>query len=124
VRGEMDNMKYTNKEYEKFAIDILRHYKQLNLFIDRTSAENVLNISYEDIFETKKLVNKLDKAMNSLSPIQRKLVKLRYLEGLDMQSTSESLGCSIRTAHNRNKEALSIIVQTLFGENIERNSVN
>lgn len=70
------------------------------------------------------LVYKLDDAMSRLSPIQKELIKLRYLEGLDWQSTSESLGCSIRTAHNRNKEAVNIIVQNLFGENIERNNVN
>jgi len=98
ARGMKDNMEYLNKEYEKFAIDILKHYRELKLFINSTSGKNVLNI--------------------------KELIKLRYLEGLDWQSTSESLGCSIRTAHNRNKEAVNIIVQNLFGENIERNNVN
>lgn len=119
-----DNMEYLNKEHEKFAIDILKHYRELNLFINSTSGKNVLNISHKNVEDTTMLVYKLDDAMSRLSPIQRELIKLRYLEGLDWKSTSESLGCSIRTAHNRNKESISIIVQTLFSENIEGNSVN
>jgi DNA-directed RNA polymerase specialized sigma24 family protein len=117
-------MEYLNKEFEKFAIDILRHYKELKLFIKSTSEKNVLYISHKNIEDTQILVNKIDKAMSSLSPIHRELIKLRYLNGLDWQLTSESLGCSIRTAYNRNKEVISIIVQALFGENMERNSVN
>lgn len=117
-------MEYLNKEYEKFAIDILKHYRELKLFINSTSGESVLNIGHKDIEDTKVLVYKLDKAMSMLNPVQKQLIKLRYLEGLDWQLTSESIGCSKRTAHNRNKEAISIIIQTLFGENIERDDVN
>ncbi|MBU5308514.1 sigma-70 region 4 domain-containing protein [Clostridioides mangenotii] len=117
-------MDYLNKEYEKFAIDILKHYRELKLFINNTSGKNVLNISYNDIEGTKRLVYKLDKAMSMLNPIQRELIKLRYLDGLDWQLTSENIGCSIRTAYNRNKEVINIIVQALFGENIERDSLN
>lgn len=109
-----DNMEYLNKEYEKFAIDILKHYRELKLFINSTSGKNVLNISNKDIEDTKRLVNKLDKAMSRLNPIQKELIKLRYLKGLDWQLTSESIGCSKRTAHNKNKEAISIIVRVLF----------
>ncbi len=117
-------MKYTNKEYERFAIDILKHYRELKLFINSTSGENILNIGHKDIEDTKVLVYKLDKAMSMLNPVQKKLIKLRYLEGLDWQLTSDSIGCSKRTAHNRNKEVISIIIQTLFGKNIEKNSLN
>lgn len=124
AREMKDNMENINKEYEKFAIDILRHYKELKLFIKSTSEKNVLNISHNNIKNTTMLVYKLDKAMSMLNPVQKKLIKLRYLEGLDWQLTSESIGCSKRTAHNRNKDAVSIVVQTLFGENIERNSIN
>ncbi|GEM_PF-2470807 len=118
------NKEYLNKEYEKFAIDILKHYRELKLFINSTSGKNVLNISHNDIEGTKRLVYKLDKAMSMLNPIQRELIKLRYLDGLDWQLTSENIGCSIRTAYNRNKEVINIIVQALFGENIERDSLN
>jgi hypothetical protein len=124
AREMKDNMEYINKEYEKFAIDILKHYKELKLFIKSTSEKNVLNISHKNIEDTTMLVYELDKAMSMLNPIQRELIKLRYLEGLDWQLTSDSIGCSIRTAHNRNKEVISIIVLALFGENIERNRVN
>lgn len=117
-------MEYTNNEYEKFAIDILKHYRELKLFINRTSGKNVLNINHKNIEDTKRLVHKLDTAMSMLNPIQRELIELRYLERLDWQLTSESIGCSKRSAYNSNKEAISIIVQTLFGENIERNCVN
>lgn len=117
-------MEYLNKEYEKFAIDILKHYSELKLFIKSTSGKNVLNISNKDIEDTKRLVNKLDKAMSGLNPIHMKLIKLRYLEGLDWQLTSESIGCSIRTAYNRNKEVISIIVESLFGLSIEKDNVN
>lgn len=117
-------MESLNKEYEKFAIDLLKHYRELKLFINSTSGKNVLNISHKDIEDTKELVDKLDKAMSMLNPIQRELIELRYLERLDWQLTSESLGCSKRTANTRNKEVINIIVQTLFGEHIKRNSVN
>lgn len=116
-------MEYINKEYEKYAIDILKHYRELKLFIKSTSDRNVLNISHKDIEDTKGLVDKLDKAINMLNPIQKKIIKLRYLERLDWQLTSESMGCSKRTAHNRNKEAVSIVVQALFSEKIEKENL-
>ena len=56
--------------------------------------------------------------------MSRELIKLRYLEGLDWQLTSECIGYSERTAHSRNKEAISIIVQALFNEKIERKNLN
>jgi DNA-directed RNA polymerase specialized sigma24 family protein len=123
ARRMKDNMEYINKEYEKYAIDILKHYRELKLFIKSTSDRNVLNISHKDIEDTKGLVDKLDKAINMLNPIQKKIIKLRYLERLDWQLTSESMGCSKRTAHNRNKEAVSIVVQALFSEKIEKENL-
>ncbi len=81
-------MEYLNKEYEKFAIDILKHYRELKSFIKSTSGKNVLNISHKDIEDTKELVDKLDKAITMLNPIQRELIELRYLERLDWQLTS------------------------------------
>jgi len=92
AREMKDNMENINKEYEKFTIDILRHYKELKLFIKSTSEKNVLNISHTNIKNTTMLVYKLDKAMSMLNPVQKKLIKLRYLEGLDWQLTSESIG--------------------------------
>lgn len=36
AREMKDNMEYINKECEKFAIDILKHFKELKLFVERT----------------------------------------------------------------------------------------
>jgi hypothetical protein len=55
ARGMKDNMEYLNKEYEKFAIDILKHYRELKLFINtsNSSVKNVLRISHKNIEGTK-----------------------------------------------------------------------
>jgi DNA-directed RNA polymerase specialized sigma24 family protein len=124
ARGIKDNMSKTVKDLEKLSIDIIRHYMELKSFVDCINQNNIFRISHDDIEGTKMLVSKLEQGMSKLNPIQKELVKLRYLDGLDWQLTSESIGCSKRTAYNRNKEAVSIIVQALFGENIERNSVS
>ncbi|MBU5308407.1 hypothetical protein NSA24_00755 [Clostridioides mangenotii] len=104
------------KEIEKFSIDILRYYKELRSFIDGINDNNIFSISNDDIEGTKRLVNKLEQALSKLNPDQKELIKLRYIDHLDWELISESISCSKRTAHNRNKEAVSIIVQTLFNE--------
>lgn len=104
------------KEIEKFSIDILRHYKELRSFVDRINDNNIFSISNEDIEGTNRLVSKLEQALRKLNPTQRELIKLRYLDGFDWDLVCDNIGSSKRTAHNINKEAVSLIIRTLFIE--------
>lgn len=109
-------MDKVTKDKEKFSIDILKHFKELSYFTDEIIDNNIFCISNEDIESTKRLVSKLEYAISKLNPTQKELIKLRYIDHLDWDFISESISCSKRTAHNRNKEVVSIIVQTLFNE--------
>ena len=53
----------------------------------------------------------LQKALNSLSPGQRKVIVLRFYEGLSYEEIAEKESCTIRTVYNQFHSAMKVLRQ-------------
>lgn len=91
-------------EMNEYDRHIEHSYIYENKINDRTfiQAESV-----EDIVENKIISDKLKKAIDELSVIQRKRIKMYYFEGLSQKKIAEIEGVSLRAVQYTLNEAIS-----------------
>lgn len=94
--------------------------------ISKQTEDKVINIvSYiQDLeieaYKEKKLKNKLDKAINNLSPIHRQIIQLRYQEGLEWKYICDKVCYEERQLRTKKNEAVKSIAIALFGSRVYR----
>ena len=85
-----------------------RHIEHSNIYENKINDRAFLQAeSVEDIVENKLISDKLKKAIDELSVIQRKRIKMYYFEGLSQKEIAEIEGVSLRAVQYTLNEAIS-----------------
>lgn len=93
---------------------ILKTKKKNQQSIEQTNvSDQTKELSYEDLLiksqDDKDLQLNIQKALSSLSPTQRKVLKLRFYEGLSYEEIASATSTSKRTVYNQIHEAIKRI---------------
>ncbi len=100
----------SNKVYEAFDKFELEDISQIHKYrkhiehsevFDETLIHRTVDkqSSVEDIVENKMIVDDLKEAINKLSDIQKRRIKMYYFEDKTLQEIAEIEGCSIKNVH-------------------------
>lgn len=85
-----------------------RHIEHSNIYENKINDRAFLQAeSVEDIVENKLISDKLKNAIDELSVIQRKRIKMYYFEGLSQKEIAEIEGVSLRAVQYTLNEAIS-----------------
>ena len=85
-----------------------RHIEHSNIYENKINDRAFLQAeSVEDIVENKLISDKLKNAIDELSVIQRKRIKMYYFEGLSQKEITEIEGVSLRAVQYTLNEAIS-----------------
>lgn len=118
VKGNMQIVEISKDIYnclDKFELNDLAEMNEYDRHIEHSyTYENKINDrafikteSVEDIVENKIISDKLKKAIDELSVIQRKRIKMYYFEGLSQKEIAEVEGVSLRAVQYTLNEAIS-----------------
>ena len=118
VKGNIQIVEINKEIYDcldKFELKDLSEMNEFDRHIEHSYIyENKLNDrafiktkSVEDIVENKIISDKLKKAIDELSVIQRKRIKMYYFEGLSQKEIAEVEGVSLRAVQYTLNEAIS-----------------
>lgn len=91
-----------NKELENKVIDVVGHIQDAEI----------------EAYKEKKLKNKLDKAINNLSPIHKQIIQLKYQEGLEWKYICDKVCYEERQLRTKKNEAVKSIAVALFGSKV------
>ncbi len=80
--------------------------------LDRVEEEMELKI---ELYENKKLKNKIERLVNNLSPTHREVIQYRYLESLEWIEIADIMNYSKRQLINKKNEAIRSIAVELYG---------
>jgi DNA-directed RNA polymerase specialized sigma24 family protein len=80
--------------------------------LDRIEEETELKI---ELYENKKLKNKIERLVNNLSPIHKEVIQYRYLESLEWIEIADIMNYSKRQLINKKNEAIRSIAVELYG---------
>ncbi len=118
VKGNIQIVEINKEIYDcldKFELNDLSEMNEFDRHIEHSyTYENKINDrafikteSVEDIVENKIISDKLKKAIDELSVIQRKRIKMYYFEGLSQKEIAEVEGVSLRAVQYTLNEAIS-----------------
>lgn len=118
VKGNIQIVEINKEIYDcldKFELNDLSEMNEFDRHIEHSYIyENKINDrafikteSVEDIVENKIISDKLKKAIDELSLIQRKRIKMYYFEGLSQKEIAEVEGVSLRAVQYTLNEAIS-----------------
>ncbi len=118
VKGNIQIVEINKEIYDcldKFELNDLSEMNEFDRHIEHSYIyENKINDrafikteSVEDIVENKIISDKLKKAIDELSVIQRKRIKMYYFEGLSQKEIAEVEGVSLRAVQYTLNEAIS-----------------
>ena len=118
VKGNIQIVEINKEIYDcldKFELNDLSEMNEFDRHIEHSYIyENKINDrafikteSVEDIVENKIISDKLKKAIDELSVIQRKRIKMYYFEGLSQNEIAEVEGVSLRAVQYTLNEAIS-----------------
>ena len=118
VKGNIQIVEINKEIYDcldKFELNDLSEMNEFDRHIEHSYIyENKINDrafikteSVEDIVENKIISDKLKKAIDELSVIQRKRIKMYYFEGLSQKEIAEVEGVSVRAVQYTLNEAIS-----------------
>lgn len=97
----------------KILKNIARQQKLDNAIAMIGLDDELLDMPYEELvvkIESDELVKRqLNHALQKLTPQQRKLIQLRFYEGLSYENVAENSGLTVRTAYNTIYEALKFL---------------
>lgn len=91
-----------NKELENKVIDVVGYIQDAEI----------------EAYKEKKLKNKLDKAINNLSPIHKQIIQLKYQEGLEWKYICDKVCYEERQLRTKKNEAVKSIAVALFGSKV------
>ncbi|NQX41610.1 sigma-70 family RNA polymerase sigma factor [Pedobacter steynii] len=101
----------------KILKNIARQQKMDNAIAMISQDDELLDMPYEELvvkIESDELVKRqLDIALKKLTPQQRKLIQLRFYEGLSYENVAENSGLTVRTAYNTIYSALKSLREHL-----------
>ena len=80
--------------------------------LDRVEEEMELKI---ELYENKKLKNKIERLVNNLSSTHREVIRYRYLESLEWIEIADIMNYSKRQLINKKNEAIRSIAVELYG---------
>ncbi|RQO66513.1 RNA polymerase [Pedobacter sp. KBW06] len=101
----------------KILKNIARQQKMDNAIAMISQDDELLDMPYEELvvkIESDELVKRqLNIALKKLTPQQRKLIQLRFYEGLSYENVAENSGLTVRTAYNTIYSALKSLREHL-----------
>lgn len=80
--------------------------------LDRVEDETELRI---ELYENKKLKNKIERLVSNLSTTHKEVIQYRYLEGLEWMEIVDVMNYSKRQLINKKNEAIKSIAVELYG---------
>ena len=92
-------------------IEIL--YKKLTLIIEDNGI-SYINISASKIEDRKEMYQKLKQAISFLKPVQRKILKMIYVEGKSQKEVAKELGIAESTLSGRVKLIISKLKEKIL----------
>ncbi len=120
------------EELKKFKDQLKRDYttQSITYDIEKISRTNkVSKIVEEEVIRTLSkieelendierkngLINKIDNAINNLSPIHKKIIKYKYIDGLSWEEIIDKTSYSERSLKYKRSDAVKRIAVKLFG---------
>lgn len=96
------NTNNVSKEIENKVIDVVSYVQDAEI----------------EAYKEKRLIKRIDRAINNLSPIHKQIIQLRYQEGLEWKYICEKVCYEERQLRTKKNEAIKSIAVQLFGSKV------
>ena len=93
-------------EYREIRAELAELRSLHQRLLHETGDENLLNIYTQKIHVAEKTLRDIESSLDTLGPTERRLMRLRYIEGLSWQAVSRRIHYSWQQTHRIHKNAL------------------